>query len=85
MITCVSGVWSSYLNWFLDVEALPVLDLLGLGLEDVLLLLPGHLPVLGHFLRAALLHWPLLAPGLLHPLKHGRSPRIRVASQAMTI
>ena len=50
---------------------LPVLDLLALGLEDVLSLLPGHLPVLGHRLLAALLHWPLLAPGLLHLLGHG--------------
>ena len=71
MITCVSGVWSSYLNWFLDVAALPVLDLLALGLEDVLSLVPGHLPVLGHRLLAAFLFWPLLAPGLLHLLKHG--------------
>ena len=56
MITCVSSIWQSYLNWFLDVEALPVLDLLALGLEDVLSLLPGHLPVLGHRLLAALIH-----------------------------
>ena len=56
MITSVSGVWQSYLNWFLDVEALPVQDLLVLGLEDVISLLPGHLPVLGHRLLAALLH-----------------------------
>ena len=33
MITCVSGVWSSYLNWFLHVKALPVLDLLHLVLK----------------------------------------------------
>lgn len=57
MITCVSGIWPSYLDWFLDVVALSVLDLLALGLGDILALLPGHLLVLGHRVLAAFLHW----------------------------
>ena len=33
----------SWLNWFLDVMALPVLNLLALGLGDILRVLPGNL------------------------------------------
>ena len=56
MPTCVSIIRPSYLDWFLDVAALPVLDLFTFGLKDVLSLMPGHLPVLSHCLLAVFLH-----------------------------
>ena len=70
LFNLATSLFSTDLDWFLDVVTLSVLNLLALVLRELLALLAGHLLVLGHRLLAALLHRPLVAPHLLHPLVH---------------